>query len=118
MTTPTRLDDFSVTAIAERVVELLRDEGVAVDLINAGEVARRFGVSRDYVYEHAEELGAVRLGKGTRGRLRFDPSTVGERLGSRAVRTAESQPQQEKQRAVRRTQPDSGNLLPIKGESP
>lgn len=49
-------------------------------LLTATELAERIGVSRSWVYEHARELGAVRLGPGPRARLRFDPVTVAARL--------------------------------------
>ena len=45
-------------------------------LLTAAQVARELQVSRSWVYQHAEELGARRLGDGPRGRLRFDLETV------------------------------------------
>lgn len=42
------------------------------DLITAAELAQRLGVSPGWVYEHKDDLGVVRLGKGPRPRLRFD----------------------------------------------
>ena len=57
-------------------------------MLSAAEVAELFGVSRRWVYDHAEVLGARQLGAGTRPRLRFDPEEVAERMGgldSRAV---------------------------------
>lgn len=80
--TTIRLDPISVEAIACRVAELLRDEPRDAELIDAIEVARRFGVSREFVYEHADDLGAVRLGDGPKARLRFAPELVRERLGA------------------------------------
>jgi hypothetical protein len=75
-------DSALVEAIAARVVELL--DGAAPDdqvrLVDAGRVARELGVERDWVYDHAKALGAIRLG-GPRGRLRFDLQVVKERLG-------------------------------------
>lgn len=44
-------------------------------LVDAWTLARMLGVSRRFVYEHADDLGAVRLG-GPKGRLRFDPEAV------------------------------------------
>src|SRR4051812_1515497 len=44
--------------------------------LKASDVAERFGVSRSWVYDHAAELGAVRLGDGQRPRLRFDARRV------------------------------------------
>lgn len=76
-----------VEAVARRVVELLRDEGLAVAsgprLIDAAGVAERFGVSADWVRENAARLGAIRLGDGPRPRLRFDPGKVAEALTAR-----------------------------------
>jgi hypothetical protein len=66
-----------VEAIAQRVAELLRTElGLTPRLLTPSEVADRFAVSRTWVYEHAKELGAIRLGDGPRARLRFDPDRV------------------------------------------
>jgi hypothetical protein len=53
-------------------------------LVDAGEVARRAGRSRWWVYEHASELGAVRLGSGSKPRLAFWPSRVDEYLQAAA----------------------------------
>jgi hypothetical protein len=74
-----------VEAIARRVVELLREAEQAgpVKLADAATLASELGVERDWIYEHAEELGAIRLG-GPRGRLRFDRDLVKERLRERA----------------------------------
>lgn len=79
-----RLDPESIEVLAHRLAELLepRDSSPArAELITAEEVARWWGVSRRWVYDHAEELGARRLGGGPRPRLRFDPDEVAERLG-------------------------------------
>jgi hypothetical protein len=45
-------------------------------LLTADELAIVLGVDRGYVYEHAVELGAWRLGSGPRARLRFDLEEV------------------------------------------
>jgi DNA-binding FadR family transcriptional regulator len=77
------LDDRAVEAIARRVSQLLRHDAVVAGherLVSAAEIARRFGVSRAGVYENADRLGAVRLGRGARPRLRFDPQEVEKRL--------------------------------------
>lgn len=58
-------------AVTERVVELL-DERDANELVDAAELARMLSVDREWVYEHADRLGAVRLGDGPRPRLRFE----------------------------------------------
>ena len=76
-------DPDLVEAIAQRVVELIGDgtrSEASARLIDASAMARELGVERDWVYAHASDLGAIRLG-GPRGRLRFDPEVVKERLG-------------------------------------
>lgn len=73
------LDLEDVEAIAQRVAELLRPR-VAIGLVGVHAVVARFGVSRSYVYEHAEELGAIRLGEGPKARLRFDLEQVAQAL--------------------------------------
>ena len=77
------LDPETIEELARRVAELLRDRGLDGELIDAGEVARRFGVTRDYVYAHAGRLGAIRLSSRPRARLRFDPKRVAEAMGVR-----------------------------------
>jgi len=65
-----------VEATALRVVELLearRDLGSSPRLVDAATLSSMLGVCRSTVYEHADELGAVRLGGGAKPRLRFDP---------------------------------------------
>jgi hypothetical protein len=48
-------------------------------LWSAGRVAEHYGVAVRFIYQHADELCCIRLGGGTRPRLRFDPNTVKER---------------------------------------
>jgi hypothetical protein len=68
------LNAETIEAIASRVAELLgrREEERLAD---ASTVAEQLGVDRDWVYAHADELGAARLG-GPQGRLRFDMRVV------------------------------------------
>jgi hypothetical protein len=111
-----------VDELAEQVVEQVADR-VAVKLaerigeptpreptlIDVAEVARRFGVSRDYVYEHSEELGAMRIGNGRNPRLRFDPRKVEQAFAGRR-----EEPKVEKaQRRPRRRRSGRAELLPI-----
>lgn len=111
------LDPASIDAVARRVVELLREETTrrtgGTDLISPAEVAQMLGVSRDYVYRHHAELGAVRVGAGSRPRLRFDPAVVTERLAG------ESQSHTPQRSPSRRRRPrQEHDLLPIRGEAP
>lgn len=69
-----KLDTRTIGAIAHRVVEILEQRGLQNrELVDAAELARRFGIERSWVYSHAIELGAVKLGSGAKPRLRFDP---------------------------------------------
>lgn len=74
------LDSEDIEAIAERaayrVVQMLdRSRERPHQLLEAKELARELSVSVDYVYAHAVELGAMRLGDGPKARLRFDLRT-------------------------------------------
>jgi hypothetical protein len=76
-----RLDPQTVEAIARRVVELLEKRGLhRRELVDAAELARRLGIERSWVYSHAIELGAVKLGSGSKPRLRFDPKVAAQVL--------------------------------------
>jgi hypothetical protein len=78
----------AVEQIAQRVVELLRLECETIqgnqasqpELIDAEELAQRFGLTRTWVYENAGRLGAVKLSDGPRPRLRFDPRVAAQAL--------------------------------------
>jgi predicted DNA-binding transcriptional regulator AlpA len=98
-------------AIVERVVEAIRAEGITPETpavtawLDAQEVAHRLGVSREWVYEHAAELGASRIGTGPRPRLRFPPHVLDSpRERSTSAETA-SEPTE------RRSKPNG--LIPI-----
>jgi hypothetical protein len=79
----------AIEAIAKRVAELLAARTAAAAqpapvtparLLDVAEVARHLGVTRAWVYQHARELGAVRIGGGPRARLRFDVEALDARL--------------------------------------
>lgn len=98
------LSPVAIEQIARRVAELLKEGGVAGSrrFVDAATLAAELGVERDWVYAHAKELGALRLG-GPNGRLRFDLPAVVGRLRSdelppprrphrRSARAMEKQP--------------------------
>jgi hypothetical protein len=71
-----RLDEDQLERLADLIAERLRNAPpVPGPLVDARELARLLGVSRSAVYEHARDLGAIRIG-GARGRLRFDPAVA------------------------------------------
>ena len=62
--------------LIDRLAEIAEREPAEPPLIDAAEAARRLGVSRASVYELAAELGAIRIGSGSKPRLRFDPARI------------------------------------------
>jgi len=97
------LNGASVDAIAARLVEpvverllsALIDAGVVPGSalqstwLDAADVANQLGVKRKWVYEHASELGATRIGNGPRLRLRFPPRALDSSVNSARVRPHE-----------------------------
>lgn len=81
------------------------------ELIDAAELARRLGRSRDWVYGHAERLGAVRLGDGDRPRLAFRWPQVLDKLDGteRQRQHAPVAPRRRRRERLPQTTP----LLPI-----
>jgi hypothetical protein len=79
--------------IARRVIEVIRSELRTQlddeDWIDSKEVARRFSLSRAWVYANAPRLGVVKVGDGARPRLRFIPSVVAKALREGATHHAE-----------------------------
>jgi hypothetical protein len=70
-------------ATARRVIEIVGAPAATFALVGVRELARELGVSIDYVYAHAAELGAMRLGSGPKARIRFDLDEARQALESR-----------------------------------
>ena len=108
-----KLAPEAIDAIARRVVELLAQRTPERrELVDAAELARRLGVERSWVYTHAIQLGAIRLGNGRRPRLRFDPQVAIERIRASERQFARGHSPRH------RPPPRNGErprLLPIKG---
>jgi hypothetical protein len=91
-------------------------------LVDAKGVAAYLGVNVSFVYEHADELGARRLGSGPKARLRFDLADARKWLdscssGRKSPDTADGVVTPIR---WRRAQPSLGTdvvLLPIRGVS-
>ncbi len=80
-------------------------------LVDAAELARRLGIERSWVYAHASELGALRLGRGPRARLRFDFEIVIARM--RIAMESDDRGPKARQRRSPAHEPGP-DLLPIK----
>ncbi|MDO8213903.1 hypothetical protein [Conexibacter sp. CPCC 206217] len=89
--TVVRLADETIEQLADRVADLLADRPTPpsaspsssnpAGLLSAAQVSTWWGVERGWVYQHADQLGAIRLGAGRRPRLRFDPDRVRRAMG-------------------------------------
>jgi hypothetical protein len=109
-----------IEQIAQRAAELIkggepsRRQG---RLLAASELARRLGVSREWVYAHATELGAITIGDGPKPRLRFDPQVAEAAVAARRRRPDPAPPKASQAHSPRRRAPapDSGPLLPVYG---
>ena len=117
-----RIADRLADQLGDRLAELLTDRGDAA-LLDASEVARQLGRSRDWVYQHAAELGAIALGDGERPRLSFDSKKVAAYLdacetGRRTGQAAKPGPERNPHRRRRRSNGQGADLLPIRGEVP
>ena len=82
--------------LAPRIADALRARPAA-ELVDAAELARRFALTPEWVRDHKEELGVIRLGEdgeGKRPRLRFDPEHVAGVLRRRSehVRSPDADP--------------------------
>lgn len=111
-----RLDPQATDAIARRVVELLEKRGLQRrELVDAAELARRLGIERSWVYTHAIELGAVKLGSGTKPRLRFDPEIAARVLRKVEDKSAADPPARSGKRAgqPQGVEKAAARLLPI-----
>ena len=108
ITLAVELTGDQLDALAELVAEKLRATPAPERrLVDAQTVAAALGISRDTVYEHAAELGGVKVGDGSRPRWRFDLD--------RALSTwrTPSEPARATPRRRRRTT-SAPNLLPVR----
>lgn len=78
------LDEEDIEAIAQRVAQkIAAATPSAVRLLEPKELAAALQVSLDYIYAHAVDLGAMRLGDGPKARLRFDLQTATRAMRAR-----------------------------------
>jgi hypothetical protein len=84
------LDGDQLAQLADLVADRLAQRLATNDshaLVDASEIARRHGLTRSWCYDHAAELGAIRIGSGSRPRLRFNPELVERHLANAAGQT-------------------------------
>jgi hypothetical protein len=115
------LTPADIEAIAVRTAEILEERGLVAPvepkLLSAAEVARRLGRSRDWVYAHRAELGAIPLGDGDRPRLGFPLEGVEAYVTARSAGDGSDGEQPAQDRARRRRRPADRDapvrLLPV-----
>ena len=78
----TRDADLCAISLDNQRGVVLHDYDDPGQLWTARRVATHYAVGVHFIYAHADELGAIRLGGGPRPRLRFDPAVVRERWAS------------------------------------
>jgi hypothetical protein len=108
--------------ILRRLERIEERQGEILDRLDAGEngtallspaeLARKLRKSRTWTYEHASELGAIRLGSGPRPRLMFDLELARQRLAGMAGGNG-SKPEPAPKSRRRRSSADV-ELLPIR----
>lgn len=113
----------TIEAIAQRVAELLSERDRRIGgprLVDAGQLAQQLGLSRSWVYEHAQDLGGMRLGHGPKARLRFNPETAAKALAEPPTTspTRATVPSPSRSRGRPRREPPAGaDLLPIRARA-
>lgn len=113
------MTDATIRAIAEAVVELLVERGIIAAapihdgrVLSAAEAARLLGRRRQWVYEHAAELGGFRYGTGRRAPLGFDRLEL-ERWKHEHQLPRPAANGRGRRRAPRSTSPRGANLIPF-----
>jgi predicted DNA-binding transcriptional regulator AlpA len=104
--------------VAEQLADVLTERGLIVTadspagrVLDVGEVAGLLGRSRDWVYEHAAELGAFKMGEGPRARLGFDAETIEAWKRTRAVGLRSPIPDARPLPRARRRTATTGDLI-------
>jgi hypothetical protein len=112
--------EAAAEAAVRRVLEALGERATPPALVDAAELARVLGVSRDTVYQHAARLGARRVGDGRRPRLRFDVAQAVAAWtalpsGSRSEQPGDGAAPRNRGGRPRRSTGTGASLLPIRG---
>jgi predicted DNA-binding transcriptional regulator AlpA len=108
-----------VRAIAEAIADVLAERGLVVyagpsasaRVLSAREVSKLLGRSAPWVYAHASELGAIRMGNGPKARIGFDLAHIEQWKRDNQIRPP--QPRKAPNRRRRRnTVSHAANLIP------
>lgn len=92
-----------ITAIAEKVAEILEPQHFDGRLLTTKELCNARGLSKDWVYSHATELGAIRLSSGPKAQMRFDLGKADAYLATLSLLpTQEHAPQTARKRKPKR----------------
>jgi len=108
-----------VHAIAEAVADVLAERGLVVyagpgasaRVLNASEVSKLLGRSAPWVYAHATELGAIRMGNGPKARIGFDLSNIEQWKRDNRIRPPEARKEPRRGRR-QNTASRAANLIP------
>jgi hypothetical protein len=116
----------AVEQVAARVAQLLQrqqqrqeqDEAPqGLGMLTVSQLANHLHLNRAWVYEHADELGAIRIGSGPKARIRFDFHTAKAALNQQQVsRTPEPAITRKSQR--RRPTPYSADAPLLESRDP
>jgi hypothetical protein len=90
-----------------------RDETTPDRLLKPAELAERLGTSAQWIREHTEELGGIRIGDGPRPRYLFNLDRARERLAARLNRP-KSEPPTEKRPGRHKRSSNGVPLLPVR----
>jgi hypothetical protein len=116
----------AVEQVAIRVAQLLRhtqqreraDATVQTGWMTVKELAAHLKLNPAWVYEHAEELGAIRVGDGPKARLRFDLRTATQALKRHQRQEPVSAPTPHPRRAPKRPEPYAADAPLLKIRNP
>lgn len=110
MTAPAGWEFPAARAVAEAVVDVLEERGLVTAassssrVLDAAEVAQLLGRERQWVYDHAGELGAFRYGDGPKARIGFDLDSVERWKRGRQIRPASTAPAARRRQRTAATQ--------------
>lgn len=109
-----------VRAVAEALADVLAERGLVVSaapapsarVLDASEVGLLLGRDRQWVYDHAADLGAFRYGDGPKARLGFDIATVERWKRERQIRRTAPRAATRRRRSQQGAGNGGANLIP------